>query len=406
MWVLLGVGLAIRLALAFDTRGSVFDLTSYVLVKDALRHHTLHVYSVVNSGGAYRWPYPSAYFPIVALVAALAKLLGLAFTSLIRVPPMIADLALAWLVQDLLRERGATPRLRVLAVASLALGPLFVPVSGYLGGFDSVAVLPALLALCVWNRRSAADRAVWSGALIGLGTALKTVPFLMVFALLPSCRSRREAALLVVSAVVVPLVALAPFLAADPHGVVHALRWMSIPGVGGISLVGQPDLAQIWLTSPPPQLHLTGLSHALQGHLGQLILALPLLAGFALLLRKRSRSADAASLLWLIVFAFSVNFGPRYAIWGLPFFLVSGYLGRALLAQALLAIPNALLYIGPFTGSTVVYLYVPLMLIAWAGFLVAATGSCWRMGRAPPGGDGHLRVMLPGRPDVIAHGAG
>jgi hypothetical protein len=385
LWLLLGLGFVVRLVLAFKTQGSVFDLGSYVLVKDALREHPLHVYSVVNSATTYRWPYPSGYFPVVALVATFAKLLGVAFTSLIRVPPMVADAVIAWVVQDYLRERGAGQSLRLAAAGSVALGPLFLPVSGYLGGFDSVAILPSVLAVRLWYRRQAGGRAVWAGALIGIGTALKTVPLLMVFALLPTCRSKQEATTLLGTAIAIPAVALAPFMVADPHGVVHALSWLSIPGAGGISLLVQPDLARIWLSSHPGQIHLTGLSHALQGHLGQFVLGIPLVAAFLVLARRRSAPTEASSLLWLTVFAFSVNFGPRYAIWGLPFFLMSGHVGKAMIAQAFLAVPNALIYIGPFGGSTAADVYAALMLIAWAAFAVAVTIFVVRIIRSPPG---------------------
>jgi hypothetical protein len=385
LWLLIALGVAVRVGLAFGTRGSVFDLGSYVLVKQALRTDPLHVYALVNTSRAYRWPYPPAYFPVIAAVGVIAKGSGLAFTSLIRVPAIAADAAIAWVVQDFLATRGVPERTRLAAAGTVALGPLFVPVSGYLGGFDSVAILPAVVAVSAWHRLEPDDRALVAGALIGLGGALKTVPLLMVFALLPSCRSRREAVVLVASAAAVPAIALAPLLAADAHGVLHALSWQSLPGVGGLSLLAQPDLARVWLVSSPVHVQLSGLSHALQGHLGQVILGVPLGAAALMVARLRSAPVEAASLLWLTVFACSVNFGPRYAVWGLAFFVMTGRVGGALIVQVLLSVPNALLYLAPFPSSDVLWAYVPPMLAAGAAFLASAAIAARRAvhGREP-----------------------
>jgi hypothetical protein len=49
------------------------------------------------------------------------------------------------------------------------LGPSFIDISGYHGQIDSVAILPAVLALMVWERRPQPTRSVRAGLLIGLG---------------------------------------------------------------------------------------------------------------------------------------------------------------------------------------------------------------------------------------------
>jgi len=60
---------------------------------------------------------------------------------------------------------------------------------------------------------------------------------------------------LVVAAVAVPAILLAPFFLADPSGASAVFDYSGAPGLGGLSLVLQPDLPADWLTVDT--LHLT-----------------------------------------------------------------------------------------------------------------------------------------------------
>lgn len=373
--LVIGGGVVIRVVLAFSTNGLVFDLHSYSLVDQALRSHPLHVYALLNTPSLYRWPYPAGFFPVVLLTHVITAVTGLAFTSLIRLPAILGDAALAWVVQDFLRLRGASERMRLAAAATVALGPLFIAVSGYNGQIDSLAILPGVGALALWDRLRGDRRALICGALIGVGAALKSFPLLMVLPLLGACRSRREAAVLVGAAVAVPAIAMAPFLIRDSHNAIKALRYHSLSGLGGLSLLVQPDLAGVWLGGPFH--HLSGLSDTLQGTVGALIAAGALGCAALVMVRFRPGATEGAVLLWLTFFALSVNFGPRYAIWGLPFFLMGGHVVGTVALQAILIGPEVLLLAGPFRDHDVVPVYVVLMVLAWAGCL-AATGILLR----------------------------
>ncbi len=113
-----------------------------------------------------------------------------------------------------------------------------------------MAILPAVGALVVWRRVEGPDRAWKAGLLIGLAASIKTVPGLVVLALLPSARGWREAVTLVVASIALPLLALAPFWAADAEAVRRMLRYNGLPGLGGLTLAVQPDLAEAWLRRP------------------------------------------------------------------------------------------------------------------------------------------------------------
>lgn len=64
-----------------------------------------------------------------------------------------------------------------------------------------------------------------------------------------------------------------------------------------------------------------------------------------------------AVLLWLAVYAFGVNFFFQYLVWGLPFFVMAGYIRSTLVVQLLVLPPTLLFYLRPWheVGVAAVY---------------------------------------------------
>jgi len=385
LWTLVGAGTLIRGVLAFSTVGVFFDIESARLVGAELDDRPLHFYSAVNTGGVigdadvYRWPYPSGFVLWIATSVGLERI-GLPFHGVIQLPSIAADAGIAWVVQASLGARGYSERVRLTGAGLVALGPSFIAVSGYHGQIDPVAILPALMALYVWETADPSKRALLAGALIGAGGAVKTVPLLMVVALLPSARSVREAAQLLGAAAVVPLLAMAPFLAADPGAVVRSLRYAGTPGLGGLSLVVQPALADSWFNEVP--LHYNGVSQALYDG-GGLIVAGALGALAAFLFRYRPPPLEAAVLLWLTVYVVNPNFFPQYLLWGFPFFLIAGYLWEVAALQVALLPATVILYARPWESDLPTLVYVATMLPLWVAWVVALVVSVRRT--ATPG---------------------
>ncbi len=367
MVLLLGFGAAIRLVLASQTDGVAFDLESFTLTGDALRHSGFDAYSAVNAGEFPRWPYPPGYFGWILAAGGIGDLTGVSLFTLYRLPPIAADLAIAWLVQEFLRARGASEQTRLGAVALVALGPSFIAISGYHGQIDSIAILPAVAALVVWER-GGDDRALWAGVLVGAGGALKTVPLLLLLALLPASRSRREALTVAACAVAVPLLLVLPFALADREGVELLYHYRGAIGLGGIGLVVQPDLPLGWfgLAAAEPD----GLASALRDNGGPItVIALALTGAF--LYRVRAPAVLGAVLIWLAVYVFGVNFFLQYLVWGLPFFLLAGYLRQVAALEALLLAPTLVNYIGPGSEWQAWALYTVPMTLVWVSFAAA-----------------------------------
>jgi hypothetical protein len=367
LWGLIALGTVVRLGIAALTDGLPYDVQSFVLAREALADDPLHAYSALNSPDFYRWPYPPAFFAWIEIAAGGDRVLGGNFIGIVQLAPIAAEAVLAWLVADTLRRRGVPQSVWLAAGGLIALGPAFIVISGYAVQIDSVAILPAVAAVVVWERVAGRDRAWQAGLLIGVAASFKTVPGLVVLALLPTVRDWREAGVLVGAAVAVPLAALAPFLVADARGVREMLRYNGAPGMGGLTLVLQPDLAQQWLRRP------TGMNELNQWIFDnqRVVNVLVIGAVGAFLLRFRVPPARAAVILWLAVWAFSTGFFFQYLVWGLPFILLDGHVRTAAALQLVMIGPAILFYAGPYSSAAVVVAFVIVMLATWLAWLAA-----------------------------------
>jgi hypothetical protein len=378
LWILVGVGLAIRVALAFAFRG-----TNHVVIEEIVAGNvrSWDWHAVYESGLYFQWTYPPLFLGWLAGASWLSDVTGLSFHGLAKLGPSLADVGLALVVYAYLGWRGAAERLCLAGAALVMLGPSFFAISGYHGQIDSVAILPAALGLMVWERGATPNRALWAGLLIGVGAAVKGPALLLALPLLGSARSWREAAGLAGGAGLVVLVTLGP-LWASHIDLSPVVRYTGVPGWGGISLAIDPALGWHLLTMPlplPPSAQ-SGLSHTVQDH-ARWITAVALAAYTGFIFRYRPAPIDAAALLWLVVYAFSPNFFLNYLVWGLPFFLMAGFLTEVALLQALLIAPTVGYYIAlwPAPSTATGVLYIPALIALWAFWVVATLALAWRI---------------------------
>jgi hypothetical protein len=380
LWILIAVGLAIRVALAFAFRG-----TNAVLIEQVnagwVRSWDWHaVYA--ESSGLFQWIYPPLWLGWLAGASWLSDVTGLSFHGLAKLGPSLADVALALAIYTYLGWRGARERLRLAGAALVMLGPSFIAISGYHGQIDSAAILPAVIALMVWERSSSPNRALWAGLLIGVGAAVKLPPLLLVLPLLGSAKSWREAAKLAGAALAVLLLALGP-LWASGIDLSRVVRYAGFPGWGGLSLVVDPAYGWHVLTATGASFTAPARSDLLQTiqENARWITAVALATYMGFVFRYRPAAVDAAALLWLVVYAFSPNFFLNYLVYGLPFFIMAGFLVEVALLQALLIVPTVAYYIvlwpAPSTATGV--LYVPALIALWAAWVLATLAMAWRV---------------------------
>jgi Glycosyltransferase family 87 len=388
LWIIGGVGFAVRLILAFGWFGNG-DLLTFALVAERTEHDPLHPYAGNVTGVLY--PYPPGYLLWLVGALELARGTGLPFHGVAQLLPILADTAIAFAVYIYLGWRGASEGGRVAGFALVMLGPAFIAISGYHGQLDAVAILPGVLALMAWERRPRSRRAFDSGLLVGLGAMIKTVPLLLVLPLLVTARSIKEGAQLVAAAGGVVLLSSLPFLLAEPEGYREVLSYTGVPGRGGLSVVADPVFAADRRLSPG--LGVLGVPNELADWIsraGGPITLIVLLALGAFLIRYRPAPIDSAVLLWLAVFAFSPNFLLQYLVWALPFFVMAGYLRETAVLQLALVPVLVITYLG--VNAMTVFLadaYVAMMICLWVFWVVALFTVVRRVVRR--------RVAHPGR---------
>ena len=361
-WLLPLLAIVVRLAIALSSGHVEFDVRVMVAMRRALFEHGFHAYRWVPE-----WVYPPGFIPWVLGGVWIGDHLGLSREFSLRLPSILADAGLTFLVIEALERRAVGRRVVVAAASLIAFGPMFLAVSSYQGQIDTLAILPSAAAVLWWSRPQAAARAVVCGLLIGIGAALKTVPAFMVLALLPTARSARESIVLVVLAAAVPGILLLPFLLADPAGAGRVFQYAGLPGLGGWSLLIQPSLTWAWLAGGPFDI-------ATSTKLVYLCAAVASLVGLALVgalaIRRRTPPVEAACLIWLTVYTFAVGFFPQYTTWGLPFFLMAGRIGEVALVSALLVpITGIIVLPRPLAFPQLVLLYQIAALAMHASFV-------------------------------------
>ena len=378
-----GAALVLRLILIAVTEGSGGDIGSFRGVNAALHDDPLGIYAVVNKDENFAWPYPPLYFPVVYGVGELASLTGIDLAKLIRLPQVAADLAIAWLVQWHLGWRGVSPTGRLMAAALILFNPALIAVTGIQGQVDPIQWVPAVAAIIAWERLPRGRRALAAGLLLGVAAAIKTIPGILVLALLPLARDNAERAKLVGASLVVPVLSVLPFFLADPTGTRTFLDYQGIPGQGGLSMILQPDLALMRFGDHPFE-GFNGIEQVLQDVVPFLVPA-ALLAVTVMLFRARPNPAVGASLLILTVFVFGANYVSFYAVWLLPFILLAGWTRFYWVITALALIPLVFRYAPPWFPEAagigdVVYddwavygLYVPTAAALWGAY-------AWRLG--------------------------
>ena len=142
--IALALGLAIRLSLLYLLPGSGFgpDLSSFRYWANDLATHGLNGFYQRD----FFHDYTPGYLYVLWLVGTVGKALG-GIGDLIKVPPVIADVGIAYLTWSMLRELGVRDRLAVLGALVVMLNPIFWFDNVIWGQVDSFGVLFLMLGL-------------------------------------------------------------------------------------------------------------------------------------------------------------------------------------------------------------------------------------------------------------------
>lgn len=247
------------------------------------------------------------------------------------------ELAMLGLFAALVLLLARRPRAAfVVALAPLVLGPVVVK------RFD---VLPALLTL-VALQLTVARRYAWAGAALGLGTAVKLYPVLLL-PLVAIAAGRRAGARAVGAFVVACAAVVLPFLVLAPHGVIESVRsqigrhlQIETPLASLALLAHSLGIVKVGVVSEAHTYGLGGSSGALLAVLTTILF----LAALALIWRNAPRlvrSRDGLILAWAATLCATVVLGrvlsPQYLIWLLPVVPLVSLRATAWLVAALIA---------------------------------------------------------------------
>ena len=176
LWVVLGLALLVRLVVAARVPGYNTDINCFTAWSERMFSNGLANFYAPD----YFCDYPPGYMLLLWPVALLRRLLGLGLNSagyrvLLKLLPMLADVAGAWLLWRAAKDR-LSERLALLLAGLYALNPAAICNSAAWGQID--ALLTLLIALCALS--AAEDRTLH--ALMWFGAALLIKPQALLFA--------------------------------------------------------------------------------------------------------------------------------------------------------------------------------------------------------------------------------
>ncbi|NJD26715.1 MAG: phospholipid carrier-dependent glycosyltransferase [Chloroflexi bacterium] len=157
--ILLAVGLALRLIIAYLLPDSGFrvDISSFQFWANELADNGIPGFyaRAADPVTGFFADYTPGYLYVLWAVGTVANVLGMAGPGeLIKIPPILADLVLGYLVWSMARELGAGERAARVGALLVVLNPVTWVDSTIWGQVDSVGLIPLLLAVReLWRDR-------------------------------------------------------------------------------------------------------------------------------------------------------------------------------------------------------------------------------------------------------------
>lgn len=306
--VVLAVAAVARLVPAFLLPvGAGYDIESFKLVTDALLSGQ-EVYTSVLG----RHPYLPFQMYIMGAMAYLSDWTGLPYVVAIKLPAILADVALTGLIFSAVRHRKGR-QFAAYSALLYALNPISLLVTAYHGQFEGVTLLLLVLAWLAWDT----GRERSSAVALGFAILNKTWPVVFLPVAFIRLREWRGRALYSLVALGIPLAFVVLYLvyfSADPMPMLR--RALTHRGVAGYWGPGA-------ILNPAAQLlpGLQGIVDTLLALRTWLLLAAVLLT---LWITRRQSALDAFLSLLLSMFVVTVGFGIQWLVWPVPFAVLAG----------------------------------------------------------------------------------
>ncbi|MDJ0269832.1 MAG: glycosyltransferase 87 family protein [Aigarchaeota archaeon] len=179
LWIAAAFGLIIRLALA-PFFGHAWDMYIWIVSGELVVNEGVNIYQLKDLTD-FPWgfyAYPPAWLYWLSLAAWLNTFFNNLniYVMIIKLPIILADVAIAFILYRISRILSLPERWSRLAPLIWLLNPVTIFITAVWGMFDSLAVLTTMAALYY----ALIGRERRTGILLGLGTAIKLYPALLI----------------------------------------------------------------------------------------------------------------------------------------------------------------------------------------------------------------------------------
>ena len=308
--VVLIIGLAVRLFLAFVVPPA-YDIWAWQEYANYWKTGHLSPYQNFETVPSFR--YSPFWFFFVVLSSLFSQSTGLSFGFSIRLPIIIADLFLLWVIARSCKKLNLNKKTSLIIVAGFFLNPVSLLTSGLYGQFDNFSVLFALLA---WYAGSftVKNRSFLSFLFLTLSIAAKHFTVMLVPAFAYLQKSWLKKLLVLCAAPLLFFVSILPFAGLDGILTIvqrlfqynlHAGYW----GWSGVICRSILFFTHIDLIQEPWFKYLDHFNSLL--YFGILIASYWITKQFDLL--------DSILIVFLIFYSFTTQIAPQYTIWIIPF---------------------------------------------------------------------------------------
>lgn len=290
--------------------GATYDIDSYGIVSDLVRQGA-DVYS--DPATRNRHPYLPLQMYWMAAARSMAISNNLSFVKIVRMAPILADVAIALLVFRMLLGRRQVVAEGLMGGLLYALNPVPVFVSAYHGQFDALPLLGILLAIQATTQRPGR-----AGGWLGLAILNKSWPVLVLPVLLQSVRSWSGRVRLLIGVIAVPLLAVTLYAGIFDSTVAVVLR-KALGYNWGIGVWGYTYSFRLLSVLDP---RWEGVFQFVVHNARYLTLVL---LGWIWLRYTRSKQPVQGVLTMLVAFmAVTHAFSIQYLVWVVPFAILGG----------------------------------------------------------------------------------
>lgn len=301
-----------------------WDTESVYIVADLLKKGSL----VYND--TWRYSSPPTWLWMIGGLSFLSNSTGIPLFFLSKLPFILADLGIGWLIYKIIRSQGRTKKMAIFLSSLFLLNPLPILISGYQGQLDSLFILLVLLSsyILITARKISLLTITLSGLLLGISCTVKLVPFgLLPIFLLYLFRSEKISKKSLVQKLLLlsfftfltflpVILEFIPYLSVWNGIVEHVFNYKTWWSLWGVSLVLR-KLNEIWFSSSGWFQEIIAVSKN-----QTLSVALVLLVSYFVIFFKKWSLIKSILFVFLTEYAISSFLAPQYLVWILPFFIL------------------------------------------------------------------------------------